>query len=63
MDFSDLAFFRVLRAFYRSTNTCSAESHALMYSVAASTVLIAVGGFYVWRRFIKTKPSAEMCVG
>lgn len=34
---------------------CSLQAHALFYSTILMTVVISVGGFYVWRRFIKTK--------
>ena len=56
MTLNDFAWFRVMGAWVRSTQSCSATSHALMYSIMASTVLISVGGVFVWRRFIRTQP-------
>lgn len=40
----------------RSTSMCSAPSQALLYVLIASSIAIALGGFYVWRRFIRTQP-------
>ena len=35
---------------------CSLASHALFYSTILMTFMISVGGFYVWRRYIRTQP-------
>ncbi len=41
---------------HRSTSMCSARSQAFLYVLIASSIAIALGGFYVWRRFIRTQP-------
>ena len=60
MSIFDFTFFKILRAWYQSTESCSAYSHALMYAVLVSSVLIAVGGVFVWRRFIRTQPGKPL---
>lgn len=40
----------------RSTQMCSPPSHAFLYVLIASSTAIALGGVYVWRRFIRTQP-------
>lgn len=40
----------------RGTQMCSASSHAFLYVLFASSLAIAIGGVYVWRRFIRTQP-------
>lgn len=52
MNFDSLMFmFTGINAY-----SCGPAPHALLYSIMAMTVLIAAGGVYVWRRFIRTKP-------
>lgn len=46
----------------KSTQSCSATSHALLYSILFSSVLISAVGVYVWRRFIRTQPGVKACV-
>lgn len=43
----------------QSTQMCSANSQALLYTMIASSLSIAAVGFWVWCRFIRTK----LCVG
>jgi len=40
---------------HRNTSMCSARSHAFLYVLIASSIAIALGGFIVWRRFIRTQ--------
>jgi uncharacterized membrane protein YidH (DUF202 family) len=40
----------------RSTQSCSATSQALLYSIIVSSILISAVGVYVWLRFIRTQP-------
>lgn len=54
---NDLYWFRVMGAWLRNTESCSAVSHALIYSIMTVTVLISIAGFFVWRRFIRTQPN------
>lgn len=57
MEFDSITWFKVIAAWGKSTNSCSAESHVLMYSIVVMAVLISVGGVFVWRRFIRTQPA------
>ena len=45
-----------LVTWHRSTYMCSPASHAFLYVLIASSTAIALGGVYVWRRFIRTQP-------
>lgn len=56
MELTDFLWFKVMRAFWNSSASCSPYSHALMYSIFVTTILISVGGFFVWRRFIRMEP-------
>ena len=42
----------------RSTQMCTPQSHALLYVLIASWVAISLGGIYLWRKVIRTKPSS-----
>lgn len=50
---------RGLIRWQRSTQMCSAPSHAFLYTFMASSTAIALGGVYVWRRFIRTQPISK----
>jgi hypothetical protein len=65
MGLDDIALFRAVRllgSWRESTLSCSAESHFLLYGTVAIQLLIVVGGVYVWRRFIRTKPKSDAAV-
>lgn len=40
---------------FQSSNSCSG-SYAYLYVYLCFSVLVSIGGVYVWHRFIKTKP-------
>lgn len=50
--------FNSLMLWKKSTEMCSPESYALLYSIITSSVLISLAGVYVWMRFIRTQPAA-----
>ena len=65
MVLDDIAVFRavrVLSSWKDSTLSCSAESHFLLYGTVLIQLLIVVGGVYVWRRYIRTKPKPAVAV-
>lgn len=62
MEFDALALFWALADWVESTNRCTPFSHALLYSIAAMSVMISVGGIYVWRRFIRSQPVVKVGV-
>lgn len=39
----------------QGTQMCTPHSHAFLYVLIASSSAIALGGVYVWRRFIRTQ--------
>lgn len=59
MEFNGFTWFRVMSAWAESTNSCTPQSHGLMYSIMVMTVMMSIGGFYVWRRFIRTQPGMK----
>jgi phosphate/sulfate permease len=58
MGFDGFSWIRGIAAWGKSTNSCSAESHVLIYLIVVMALLISVGGVFVWRRFIRTQPAA-----
>lgn len=44
----------------KETYSCSAESHTFAYTLLIMSVIFSTGGVYVWRRFIRTQPSATI---
>lgn len=52
-----MEFFTSLFSWAKSTQMCSPMSQTLLFSIILSSLLIAVGGVYVWRRYIRTQPA------
>lgn len=57
-----MEFLTSLFSWAKSTQMCSPMSQTLLFSIILSSLLIAVGGFYVWRRYIRTQPAPEAAV-
>ena len=60
MDFEGLIWFHVMGCWLGLSGGCRAIPPVLMYAVPALTVLFSAGGFYVWRGFIKTRPTSKL---
>lgn len=43
-----------------SRHECSPESYALVYALVGMAIVISVGGIFVWRRYIRTRPDASV---
>lgn len=55
MEFDAVALFMALADWSETANRCTPFSHALLYSIAAMSLMISAGGIYVWRRFIRSQ--------
>jgi hypothetical protein len=56
MDFEGLIWFHVMWCWFGLSARCHAIPTGLMYAIPTITGLLSIGGVFVWRRFIKTRP-------
>lgn len=43
-------------SFAKTAQMCSPTSQYLLFSIIFSSLMISVGGIYVWRKYIRTQP-------